>query len=197
MAPKATPADDDPLVRALRAEHGAAIGAARHFAGELTIVIERTAIAAVAATLRDAHGFRYLIDVCGADYPQRTPRFEVIYHLHAFPAHQRLRLKLAVDESDRADATACSARQLPCARFRLYGSLLRPPDLTRIPPGRFNGHPCARLPVEGITPAPRSTPIATARNRRWPAEPGGCEGRRHHGDEAAMLTPFDDAPPSP
>lgn len=156
VAPAATPADGDPLVQALRAEHGAAIGAARHFAGELTVVIERAAIAAVAATLKDGHGFRYLIDICGADYFQRTPRFEVVYHLHAFPAHQRVRLKVALDESEEVPTLTGVFRGANWPErevFDLYGlRFAGHPDLTRILTwDGFNGHPLRKdFPVEGI-----------------------------------------------
>src|SRR4029077_1314456 len=83
----------------LREELGEAIQSARTFAGDLTLGIRREAVAAVAGELKSRHQFTYLIDVCGADYPKRTPRFDVVYHLHSFAANRRIRLKVATDEA--------------------------------------------------------------------------------------------------
>lgn len=154
--PQASSAEDDPLVVALRVTHGPAIGSARRFAGEVTIVVARMEIAAVATTLKAAHGFSYLIDICGADYPKRSPRFEVIYHLHAFPGHQRLRLKVTVDEADSVPTLTgvfVGANWPEREVFDLYGLRFSGhPDLTRILTwDGFNGHPLRKdFPVEGI-----------------------------------------------
>lgn len=190
VAPKASPADDHPLVAALRAEHGAAVGAARTFAGELTIVVERSAIAAVAATLKETHGYRYLIDICGADYPKRAPRFEVVYHLHEFAGHQRLRLKVALDESEQVP-TLCGvfrgANWPEREVFDLYGLRFSGhPDLSRILTwDGFNGHPLRKdFPVEGIDTGaaiyperygPETGPVSRA-GTGWLVKDGGTEG---------------------
>jgi NADH-quinone oxidoreductase subunit C len=156
VAPLASAAEEDTLVVALRAEHGATILSARRFAGELTVVVERTAIAVVAAHLKRAHGFTYLIDICGADYPQRSPRFEVVYHLHAFADHRRLRLKLATGEADLVPTLTgvfVGAGWPEREVFDLYGvRFAGHPDLSRILTwDGFNGHPLRKdFPVEGI-----------------------------------------------
>ena len=43
--------------------------------------------------------FKVLIDICGADYPQREKRFEVIYNLLSMSQNQRVRVKVMVDEN--------------------------------------------------------------------------------------------------
>ena len=51
--------------------------------GELTIEISRGDLLEAIALLRDdalCH-FGCLIDICGADYPDREQRFDVVYHL--------------------------------------------------------------------------------------------------------------------
>lgn len=156
VPPQWLPADDDPLVAALRAGHGAAIVTARSFAGDLTLAVDRHAIAEVATTLRDAHGFSYLIDICGADYPRRTPRFEVIYHLHQFPSHRRLRLKVTAEETEEIPTLTGVFRGANWPErevFDLYGlRFAGHPDLSRILTwDGFNGHPLRKdFPVEGI-----------------------------------------------
>lgn len=44
--------------------------------------------------------FVYLSDICGVDYPQRTPRFDVVYHLYSIDKNQRIRVKIGIDEGE-------------------------------------------------------------------------------------------------
>jgi len=146
----------DPLVEALRGELGEAIESARSFAGELTLVLKRESVAQVAASLKTKHQFTYLIDVCGADYPKRTPRFDVVYHLHSFAANRRIRLKVATDEGNSVP-TVCGvwkAANWPEREvYDMYGVRFEGhPDMTRILLWEgFNGYPLRKdFPVEGI-----------------------------------------------
>src|SRR5262249_25136853 len=68
--------------------------------GELVAQVRREAILRVLAFLRDDPRclFTVLVDICGADYPDRTERFDVIYNLLSLRHNQRIRLKLATDE---------------------------------------------------------------------------------------------------
>ena len=49
--------------------------------GELVLEVERSAIVKVLTQLRDDVNcqFKLLMDVCGADYPERENRFDVVY----------------------------------------------------------------------------------------------------------------------
>ncbi|MGB6426994.1 MAG: NADH-quinone oxidoreductase subunit C, partial [Methyloceanibacter sp.] len=51
--------------------------------GELSVEVEREQIVSVMEFLRDDPTCRFgcLIDICGADYPERERRFDVVYHL--------------------------------------------------------------------------------------------------------------------
>ena len=72
-------------------EHGEAIKAALPDAvlgfdiayGELTMHIAPDHIVDALTWLRDDSGCQYttLIDICGVDWPARTKRFDVVYHL--------------------------------------------------------------------------------------------------------------------
>src|SRR5262245_25466979 len=68
--------------------------------GELTCRIERAALTRVLSFLRDDPQFRFtvLCDVCGADYPDRPERFEVVYNLLSIAHNRRIRIKLSTDE---------------------------------------------------------------------------------------------------
>lgn len=156
VAPEWQDGAADPLAVAIKEEFGDAIESARSFAGDLTFQVRRDAIARVAASLKDRHKFTYLIDVAGADYPKREPRFDVVYHLHSFEANRRIRLKVSTDESTPVP-TVCGVWRVAnwCEReaYDMFGVRFEGhPDLTRILLWEgFNGFPLRKdFPVEGI-----------------------------------------------
>jgi NADH-quinone oxidoreductase subunit C len=156
VAPEWQDGSSDPLTAALKEEFGDAIESARSFAGDLTFQVRRDAIARVAGSLKERHKFTYLIDVCGADYPKREPRFDVVYHLHSFEANRRIRLKVATDEATPVP-TVCGVWRVAnwCERevYDMYGVRFEGhPDMTRILLWEgFNGFPLRKdFPVEGI-----------------------------------------------
>jgi NADH-quinone oxidoreductase subunit C len=67
---------------------------------ELNVVIRRDSITPVLRLLRNDPNcqFEMLIDVCGADYPERAERFEVVYNLLSLKRNLRIRVKLRTDE---------------------------------------------------------------------------------------------------
>jgi len=155
-APEWEDAAGDPLAAALREELGDAIESARRFAGDLTLQVRRDAIAEVARSLKDRHRFTYLVDLCGADYPKREPRFDVVYHAYSFDENRRVRLKVATDEATPVP-TVCNvwrgANWPEREVFDMYGVRFEGhPDMTRILLWEgFNGHPLRKdFPVEGI-----------------------------------------------
>lgn len=146
----------DPLVAALRERHGEAIVSARTMAGDLTVVVAREKIADVVATLKNEHGYTYLIDVCGSDYPKKTPRFEVVYHLHQFPTSRRIRLKVTVGDGEEVPTLTGVFRAANWPERETFDMLgirfTGHPDLSRILTwDGFNGHPLRKdFPVEGV-----------------------------------------------
>lgn len=125
--------------------------------GELTLEVVPEHILRVLKFLRDdpACTFSVFIDICGVDYPERAERFDVVYHLLSPTQNQRIRVKLAVDET----STVPSAVELfPAAdwfereAFDLYGILFSGhPDLRRILTDYgFEGHPLRKdFPLTG------------------------------------------------
>lgn len=69
---------------------------------ELTVKANFQNIASFLTYLRDDVNLRFLqlVDLCGADYPQRSKRFDVVYHLLSLHNNVRLRIKLEVSEED-------------------------------------------------------------------------------------------------
>jgi NADH/F420H2 dehydrogenase subunit C len=122
------------------------IEAARRLGGELTLRIRRDAVATIAILLKEKHGFVFLVDLCGADYPDREPRFEVVYHLSDRTDERRLRLKVAAGEDTPVPTVSGVWRAAGWPErevFDLYGVRFEGhPDLSRILHREgFAGHP--------------------------------------------------------
>ena len=125
--------------------------------GELTLHAESANIVEVLTFLRDDAECRFVcfIDICGADYPEREKRFDVVYHLLSPYKNQRVRVKVQAGE----EGTVPSAIPVfPAANwyereaFDLYGILFSGhPDLRRILTDYgFSGHPLRKdFPVTG------------------------------------------------
>jgi len=156
VVPEWQDAASDPLAQAVKEEFGEAIESAKTFAGDLVFQVRRDAIAQVASSLKTKHAFTYLVDVCGADYPKREPRFDVVYHLYSFQANRRIRLKVTTDEATPVP-TVCTvwrgANWSEREVYDMYGvRFAGHPDMTRILLWEgFNGYPLRKdFPVEGI-----------------------------------------------
>ena len=116
--------------------------------GELNLVGPAARIVQALTYLRDNKDcqFHQLIDLCGADYPERPLRFDVVYHLLSMTRNQRVRLTVQTDE-DTAVPSVTSV--FPCAdwyereAFDMYGVFFSGhPDLRRILTDYgFHGHP--------------------------------------------------------
>ncbi|MDA9686765.1 NADH-quinone oxidoreductase subunit C [bacterium] len=99
--------------------------------------------------------FRQLTDIAGVDYPNKFPRFEVVYHLLDFKQNIRLRIKVKVSE----DETIPSVTAIyPCANwyereaFDMYGiNFTDHPDLRRLLTDyNFEGFPLRKdFPLTG------------------------------------------------
>lgn len=68
--------------------------------GELTLEVRADQIVKVLTFLRDDSQckFAQLTDICGVDYPERTKRFDVVYHLLSMINNMRIRVKVRTDE---------------------------------------------------------------------------------------------------
>ena len=126
--------------------------------GELTVTVARDSIVRALAFLRDDPkcAFKILLDVCGADYPERPERFEVVYHLLSLAHVRRVRVKLAVGEDTPVPSVAgvfSSANWFEREAWDLYGILFSGhPDLRRILTDYgFEGHPLRKdFPLTGF-----------------------------------------------
>lgn len=106
--------------------------------GELTLTVEAADIAHALGVLRDDPECRFtlLIDICGVDYPSRTRRFDVVYHLLSIEKNQRIRVKLETDENAPVPSVVSlypAANWFERETFDMYGILFSDhPDFRRI-----------------------------------------------------------------
>ncbi len=125
---------------------------------ELTITIAAEAIVEVVTLLRDDPELRFVsfVDICGADYPEREKRFDVVYHLLSPYTNHRIRIKLMTDAktavpslSDVFPAATWYEREA----YDFYGILFSGnPDFRRILTDYgFRGHPLRKdFPLTGF-----------------------------------------------
>ena len=94
--------EEKPIVKRLRAQFPEAIEKLTDHRGDLAVWLPRDPIVDIARFLRDdpACDFNFLIDIAGADWLGREPRFDVVYHLYSLGHNHRLRLHVGVPEDD-------------------------------------------------------------------------------------------------
>jgi NADH-quinone oxidoreductase subunit C len=70
--------------------------------GELTITLKREGLLEVCRTLHDdpSLDFDFISDICSVDFPNESPRFEMIYQFYSIKKNNRIRVKARVPEED-------------------------------------------------------------------------------------------------
>ena len=106
--------------------------------GELNISVAPSNIASFVEFLRTDNRCKFstLVDITGVDYPDRTKRFDVVYHLLSMYQNHRVRLKVSIRESEVVHSIVSvhpSANWFEREVFDMFGILFRDhPDLRRI-----------------------------------------------------------------
>ncbi len=99
--------------------------------------------------------FEQLIDLCGVDYPERDPRFDVVYHLLSISNNRRLRLRIGVNDDQPVPSAVDvypAAGWWERETWDLYGiHFAGNPDLRRLLTDYgFDGHPLRKdFPLTG------------------------------------------------
>lgn len=134
------------------------ISAFNYALGELSLDVQGEYIVRVLKFLRDDTrcGFVSFIDICGADYPARENRFDVVYHLLSPRQNARIRVKVATDEVKPVPSVISifpAAEWFEREAYDMYGILFSDhPDMRRmLTDYGFDGHPLRKdFPVTGF-----------------------------------------------
>jgi len=68
--------------------------------GMLVLELPVANILPLVTRLKREHTFDLLLDITAIDYPEREPRFDVVYHLYSSRHGKRIRLKTQVSETE-------------------------------------------------------------------------------------------------
>jgi NADH-quinone oxidoreductase subunit C len=90
----------DEFLEQVRAAIGEAASASSVAHGILVLEIEPADLLPVVRRLHDQLGFDLFVDVTAVDWPQREPRFDVVWHFYSTTRFGRVRIKARVTESD-------------------------------------------------------------------------------------------------
>ena len=93
--------------------------------GMLVLELSADKVLQVVNRLRAEFQFDLFLDVTAVDYPQRSPRFDVVYHFYSSKHNQRIRLKVPVPEGHPVVPTLTalygSARYMEREVHDMYG----------------------------------------------------------------------------
>ncbi len=125
--------------------------------GELNLDVAPADILRVLRFLKDDQRCRFvqLVDICGVDYPQRMPRFDVVYHLLSLHLNQRVRVRVKAGEGAAVPSAIDvypAANWFEREAFDMYGILFSGhPDLRRLLTDYgFDGYPLRKdFPLTG------------------------------------------------
>lgn len=146
----------DGVADELRALVGSGLLAVIEAADEISLVVARDALISVMTTLRDEAQYQQLMEIAGVDYPERTERFEVVYHLLSVTKNHRVRVKVSTDEATPVPSVTGLwpvAGWLEREVFDMYGVVFSGnTDLRRILTDYgFAGHPQRKdFPLSGF-----------------------------------------------
>lgn len=126
---------------------------------ELTLYVAPQSVIPTLTFLRDHSQtqFKACMDISGADYPTRSQRFEVVYHLLSIRYNARIRVKTYADEVTPVPSAVplfSSADWYEREIYDMYGVFFAGhPDLRRILTDYgFEGHPLRKdFPLTGYT----------------------------------------------
>jgi NADH-quinone oxidoreductase subunit C/D len=104
--------------------------------GDDVLVVPKEDLYDILAHFKQTERFDFLMDVCGADYPNREKRFEVVYHLFNSKNAQRLRVKVSLAEGEPIDSVVSvwkGADWFEREAYDMFGIIFRGhPNLRRI-----------------------------------------------------------------
>ena len=125
--------------------------------GELTLDVRAGRINPILKHLRDDPSARFLVllDIAGVDYPERSRRFDIVYHLLSMHNNVRIRVKTQIAEDEAMESVRevfPNADWYEREIFDMYGvPFTGQPDMRRLLTDYgFEGHPLRKdFPLTG------------------------------------------------
>ena len=123
--------------------------------GEIAVTVKREKLLGVMMQLRDTLDYQQLMDIAGVDWPDRVPRFEVVYMLLSLTKNHRIRVHVGTNDDTPVPSITGIwpvAGWLEREVFDMYGVLFEGNnDLRRILTDYgFTGHPQRKdFPLSG------------------------------------------------
>jgi NADH-quinone oxidoreductase subunit C len=119
------------LTAALKEEFGDGIIEFCAYVGQSFLVVKPDSAIPVLLSLKENHGFDYLVDVTAVHWPKRDEQFDLIYVVYSFARNERIRIKAKLKEGERAETAVdihLTADWLEREVFDMFGI-------------EFDGHP--------------------------------------------------------
>jgi NADH-quinone oxidoreductase subunit C len=139
---------NDVILKKLKERFAESILEVREFREELTLIIRKEDIVQICQFSRDDPelGFNFLSDLCGVDWSERKPRFDLVYNLYSISKNHRVRLKVRVEDGESVPSVTSvwsTANWHEREVFDMFGIRFEGhPDLRRIlMPEDWEGHP--------------------------------------------------------
>ncbi|MDE0104554.1 MAG: NADH-quinone oxidoreductase subunit C [Bryobacterales bacterium] len=134
------------LPAAIKERFGDGIEGAVLLGGQKLLTVGLPSAAGVLASLRDDHGFDYLVDVTAVHWPKRERPFDIVWILYSFAANERIRVKTTAADGEAVPSVTGlynSADWLEREAFDMFGVRFEGhPDLRRIlMPDEWDGYP--------------------------------------------------------
>jgi len=134
------------VAESLKKHFPAAVESVEVITKDTVIYVRKEDITKVLAYLKEEYSINYLFSITGVDYPERSPRFDVVYHLRTLAKDVQLTIKARVEDGKSIDSTCelfKSADWLEREAFDMLGIEFKGhPNMKRIyMPNDFDGHP--------------------------------------------------------
>ncbi len=148
-------ASNEGVLSALSLALGTKLIGAKEEHGEIVLSVARDQIVPTLKLLRDEHEYQQMMEMAGADYPDRAERFEVVYMLLSVTKNHRIMVKVSAAEDTPVPSITGlwpNAGWLEREVFDMYGVVFDGnPDLRRILTDYgFEGHPFRKdFPLTG------------------------------------------------
>ncbi len=139
---------NDLILKKLKERFAESILEMGEFREEPTLIVRKEDIVQICQFLRDDPelDFNFLSDLCGVDWPERKPRFDVVYNLYSISKNHRVRLKVRVEDGESVPSVTSvwsTANWHEREVFDMFGiGFEGHPDLRRILMSEdWEGHP--------------------------------------------------------